>query len=485
MPIRPSFPFPPEPAVRFSAAAFLAFFVLCLAVNWPGRLNEDSLEQFIGFYNPAQLGDVHSPLIAYLWGLPAPFLAQPAAALVVQSALLAFFAAMLPSPFPRRGVALVHAAGEGAVKLSLVVLAGFVIKDVLLVGLLLAGLTCLQRAGVSPRPARWLAGAACLFALSLAVRPTNFVMMAFAALAIVPLIVRTWRGRAAALGIAFAVLLITLPLSAAFNAYVVKARKDRAEIQLILFDLVGISARSGRDLVRELPRWPAGLPDPRGCYTPSEAAIMAPWSPCRGYSEAGRRAYSAGRRRVLAVWLRSIAEHPGAYVAHRLDFTRNLLDPVGAARGHPIYAAAAKDAPARFLYALNQPSAAHRLAASTQGRIDPGRFLLWEDNPAARGFATLSSLVVGFRSVNVAALLVSLFLLGWTWARHLRERPLPPLTVPAAAALAAGNFVMHAFLGVASQARYLHPTIFCAAFAVLVALRYALDARSSPSVQTR
>lgn len=485
MRIRPSLPFSPEPAVRFRGPAFLAFFVLCLGVNWPGRLNEDSLEQFIGFYNPAERGDLHSPLIAYVWSLPAPLLAQPAAALVVQSALIAFYAAMLPSPFPRRGAALLHAAAEGILKLSLVVLAGFIIKDVLLIGLLLAGLACLQQAQSSSRPVRWLAGAACLFALSLAVRPTNFVMIAITAVAIVPLIFRTWRERAFMLAIAFAILLTTLPLSGAFNAYVLEARKDRAEIQLILFDLVGMSARTDRDLVRELPGWPTDLPDPRRCYTPSEAAIVAPWSPCRGYAEAGRSIYSAGRRRVIAVWLRSIAENPGAYAVHRLDFARNLLDPTRAARGHSVYADAAKGRPDRYLYALNRPSAAHRLEASTYGRVDPGRFLSGKTNPVARGFATLTSAVVGFRGAPAAALLACLLLLAWTWARHLRDKPLPPLTVVAAAALAAGNFLMHAVFGVASQDRYLHPTIFCAVFALLGALRYALHVRSGISAPAR
>jgi hypothetical protein len=477
----PSWPFPSEPAIRFSGAAFTIFLVLCLAANWPGRLNEDSLEQFIGFHNPAQLGDLHSPLIAYLWSLPAPFLKQPAAALVVQSALIAFYAAMLPTPFPLRGLPLVHAAAEAAIKLSLAVLAGFVIKDVLLVGLLLAALACLQRSGASPRPARWLAATGLLFALSLVIRPTNFVMMAVLAAAIVPLAWRTWRGRAAALGLAFAALLMTLPISALFNAYATNARKDHAEVQLILFDLAGISARTGRDLVGDLPGWPAGLPDPRLCYTPSEAAIIAPWSPCRGYAAAGRTVYSTGRRRVIEWWLRSIAANPLAYLSHRLDYSRNLLDPVGASRGHPVYAAAAADRAGRYLYALNQPSAAERLEAQTQSRIPSGQFLTWHENAAARALAWLTNLIVGFRGTPVAALLISLSLLGWTWVRHWRGRPLPPLTVPAAASLAAGNFLMHALAGVASQERYLHPTVFCAAFALLVAFRWALrEARAVP-----
>lgn len=464
--------FPAEPAVRFSAAAFGIFFLSCLAVNWPGRLNEDSLEQFIGFQNPIMLGDLHSPLVTYLWSLAAPFVKQPAAALIVQSALLSFYAAMLPSPLPRRGAALVAAVAEAVVKLSLVILAGFVIKDVLLVGLLLAALACLQRAGAPPGSTRWFVAAAVLFLLSLVVRPTNFFMMVIAALVVVPLAARTWRGRGLALSAALALLASSLPVYAAFNAYVAKARKDHAEIQLFLFDGAGISARTGRDLTAGLPGWPAGLPDPRRCYRPSEAAIIAPWSPCRGYAEAGLAVYARGRRHMIAWWLRNIARHPLAYVSHRLDYASNLIDPVGASLGHPVYSAAAADRPGRYLYALNAPRHAGRLEAATAGRLSPGRFLVWREGTAARSFAHLTNLILGFRGTPAIALLASLLLLGWTWLLHLRGRPLPPLTIPVAASLAAGNFLMHAVAGVASQERYLHPTIFCAAFALLVALRH-------------
>lgn len=480
---RAAWPFAAEVPTRFSSIAFVLFFALCVAVNWPGRLNEDSLQQFIGFYNPRLLGDLHSPMATYLWSLPAPFLHQPAAALIVQSMLIAFYAAMLPSPFPLRGMPLVHAAFEAVTKLSLVVLAGFVIKDVLLVGLLVVALACLQRAGTAPQPARWYAAGLIFLLLSLVVRPTNFVMIALSAGVIILLVFPTWRGRAIALGIAFAALFLTLPISAIFNSHVVKARKDHAEIQLILFDLSGISSKTGRNLVAELPGWPPGLPDARQCYTPSEAAIIAPWSKCRGYAKAGRAVYSSGRRRVIAWWIGSIVRHPFAYISHRLDFSRNLLDPVGAARNHPVYMAAEADRAGRYLYALNGPDAAARLNAMTKDRLPPNQFLPWHENAAARAFAELANLVVGFRGTLMAALLISLLLLGATFVRNRRGMPLPPLTVSAAAALAISNFVMHAFLGLASQERYLYPTVFCAAFASLGALRYRLRTASALGVK--
>src|SRR5687768_12738907 len=100
-------PAAPEAAVRFSWLIFAMFLILCVAVNYPGRLNEDSLLQLVGAADRGLLTDLHSPLVTWIWSLPAPVLGQPAAALLVQSLLLACYAAMVPAALPRdaRGVA--------------------------------------------------------------------------------------------------------------------------------------------------------------------------------------------------------------------------------------------------------------------------------------------------------------------------------------------------------------------------------------------
>lgn len=466
-----AWPGAPGPSLRFSPLAFLLFLALCLAVNWPGRLNEDSLQQFIGFLDRDQLGDLHSPLVAWMWSIPALLVKQPAAALIVQSGLLAFWAAMLPGELPRTVAGAAAMAVEAAVKLSAVILAGFVIKDVLLVGLLLAALAALQRASGSGRRGLWLAAAALLLFLSLFVRPTNFVTVAAAAVLVVPLLALSWRARAAI----FAGILIlsgaAVPLSAAFNS-ALGARRDHAEVQLILFDAAGISARTGEDRLAGLAGWPAGLPDPRRCYTPAEAAIVAPWAACRGYGPAGQALYARDRSAMIGWWLREVAAHPGAWLAHRAGFASHLADPVGAAAAHPVYSAAGGTGPRRYLYSLNRPEEAGRMAATVRGRAPPDAFSQWKETALSRVFARLADTLIGFRAAVPAALLASLLLLGWTCMRRLRGRILPPVVVPAAAGLALGNFLMHALLGVASQERYLLPTLFCAAFALIAALRH-------------
>jgi hypothetical protein len=56
---------------------------------------------------------------------------------------------------------------------------------------------------------------------------------------------------------------------------------------------------------------------------------------------------------------------------------------------------------------------------------------------------------------------------------------LPPGSVTVAAALAVGNFVMHAAIGIGSQERYLYPTVFCGLFATLTTVRHVLAQRES------
>lgn len=469
-----------EGAVRFSGRAFLLFFALCLAVNWPGRLNEDSLLQLIGFYDRSRLEDVHNPIVTWLWSLPAFLSRQPAGALVVQSALLSFYAAMLPRPFPRRGLALAVALAEAVFKLSLVIFAGFVIKDTMLIALLLGALACVQRASGEGSRNLWLVSAGLLLLLSLFVRSTNFVMLIAASALLVPLAFRGWRVRAAVFLSAAAALALIVPVNAVFNTYVVQARPSHAEVQLILFDASGISARTGRNLLAELPGWPAGLPDPRTCYRSSEAAIYAPWSPCSGYAAAGATLYSQGRKQMLLWWLETIAANPGAYLGHRIEFSGHLADPVGAVRGHPIYSQGGGDDQRRYLYALNDPADETRFRRLMGASLSPQRFQLWSDGLLANGFARLTNLFLGGRWMVAGALLAALLLLGWAFAQQLRQRTLPPFSATAAAALAVGNFAMHAAVGIGSQERYLYPTVMCAIFAIFTVIRqFALDRQSS------
>jgi hypothetical protein len=455
-----------EPKARFAWQIFVPYFILCAAVNYPGRLNEDSLEQFIGVHDPRYLTDLHSPLATLIWSLFAPIAGQPASALLVQSLLLAFFASVVLVPCrwgPRQAAGI---AIEILFKASLVISAGFIIKDILLVGLLLSALASLRLAGPERRR-RWLVAAAILFGLSLIVRPTNFVMLGVAALAL-PLLVGSVRGWATGAIAAAAALALSVPVYGLANR-LLGAHPGHAEIQLFLFDSAGISARTGKDLFTELPRWPAGLPDPRACYTPSEAAIIAPWGACRGYAEAGAATYRQGRRSVIVWWLGNIVRHPIAYLQHRAAFAGHLLDPLGAARGHPVYAASLTTNEHHY-YALNDAERPARFIAQTQGRISAADVAWWQGNAAAAALTRASSALYRNRGIEPIALLLCIAVLLWQFRARRRGRP-ADIVAALAAGIGIGNFVMHGLFGVASQSRYMFPTLCCALFVLAIVVR--------------
>jgi hypothetical protein len=458
-------PLAPEAPVRFSWAIFAMFLLLCLAVNYPGRLNEDSLQQLLGAADPGLRTDLHSPVVTWIWSLPAPLLGQPAGALLIQSLLLAFYAAMVPATLPRDPGGTAALAVEAVFKLALVVSAGFIIKDMLLVGLLLAGLAALQRA----RSRAWAAAAAGLLALALFVRPTNVVMAAIAAALVLALHAGSWRSYFAALLASGALLAALLSLYFGFNRHVAAARPGHAEIQLFLFDSAGISARTGKDLFAGLAPWPKGLADPRRCYTPYEAAIIAPWARCAGYAQAASTINALGPRVLPRWWLTNIASHPLAYAEHRLAFASYLLDPRETGRNHPVHGRAAGREP-RHLYALNRTDRARLLQDAAGGRIAAEEIGWWKGNKAADLFAALGALVFGFRWMEVLGLLACAAVLASGLRARWRGRP-AALAAQAAAALGIGNFAMHALLGIASQDRYLFPTVCCAAFALIALLR--------------
>ena len=101
-------------------------------------------------------------------------------------------------------------AAELLFKLSLVAWAGLIIKDVLLLGVVLALLACLSMSLSAARPRPWFAAAAGLLILAGLVRPTNFIMLTAAAALALPFFVgsrrRYFLGLAASLA-AFGLLL--------------------------------------------------------------------------------------------------------------------------------------------------------------------------------------------------------------------------------------------------------------------------------------
>jgi hypothetical protein len=129
------------------------------------------------------------------------------------------------------------------------------------------------------------------------------------------------------------------------------------------------------------------------------------------------------------------------------------------------------------LYALNRPDRAERLDRAAAGRIAAGDLGWWRGNRAADLFAALGAVVFGFRWTELLSLIACAAVLASGLRGRARRRAVP-LAASAAAAIGIGNFAMHAWLGVASQDRYLFPTVCCSAFALIALLRSPGEGRS-------
>jgi hypothetical protein len=456
---------PPEPAPRrFSWTIFGAFLVAAFAINYPGRINADSLQQIIQMMVPGQLGDHHSPTVSWLWSLGGHLLGQPAGALLVHCVPFAFFAAVVPQKLDRDRWSLASAGLEAVFKLSLLISPGVIIKDILLAGLILSLLAMVQLTRL-PIARRTAAIPIALIALCLLVRPTNFLIFVAAAALALPILVRPISSALRRFVVAGGILLLAVPLVAGVERVVFDPLPRWPEKQLLLFDIAGVSAITGTNQFSRLKEWPADLPSPERCYSSHEWDQLAPWGACPDYSKSyDSIAAWKGRRTFVELWLGTVAAHPVAYIQHRLSYTAHLLDPERATVGE------------HHTYAINRSDDLEILRRVSAGRIPEDAILMWKENGLTSAFSLLGGILHAPRGAPAAAVVLCFVILLLAWRRR-RSGTAPDVPAILAASLGAGNFVMHAILGVASQDRYLFPTLCCGYLALVLALRWNSDRR--------
>lgn len=475
-PIKQGSGLPLETPVTFRPLIFLAFLYLSFAVNYPGHLNPDSLEQLVWAAHPSRMTDWHSPVVTWLWSISGPLLGQPAGALIIQCLCFSLFVAVLPV-FPEynvRAAALLLA--EGFFRLSLVAIAGIVVKDVLLLALILSIIAALQLARSSEDPTRWLSISAALTIPALLVRPTNFLMLLITWALISPMVFRTVRSYFLALLAAGALLVGVVPATNYVNRTILGARNARAEKQLIIFDLAGMSKHSNRNLFATLPEWPVNkVPPPIPCYTPKR------WDPyffigqCHQYAAAFDETSRRTGSNLTGWWIGQVIRHPLAYLLHRADYSHKLLR----TDRHIIYAqppySDTLNSTLDPRYLLPEFNAEIR----EEGRIGVAHIDKWQNTLVEEPFAKLSTLIFSQRNAYLLSLIVCAALWAWNLRQHFRGREGDPIvTIVAAAGI--GNAGMLVFFGVASEGRYLLPTVCCACIAALIALR-PLARRKSPA----
>jgi len=459
---RLTFPRFTDPAVSFHWPVGAAFAAICFAVSYPGRLNQDSLYSVITMTARSELGNWHSPTLGWLWSLPGPVLGQPSGALLVQSLLLGLFAGFLPR---------VPATSRGRLTLALELLFRFILagsfgyigKDIVTLGAMLIAIQMMRRALHTRPTLASRAALAALILLILLIKAPNFLTFVLC-LALILLFFRPSAGLYVALvAAALAIGILAVPLNRLVDRGLFHAKDVHPDKQLVIFDLAGISMRTGSNAFAKVPDWPMATLPPLGtCFMPNMWDSFAPWGPCSAYSVA----YDPLDGALTRQWATEILSHPIAYVQHRASYGGYLLR----SRDHASWGIAGD--------AVNDAASPMAMAETHEmmTRLKANRPIqLWRAKKVAEPFAWLESVLLRYPKVQSVALIGSLALLLFCW---LRREDGVRLGVLVPASLGVANFGMLLLFGVADPVRYLLPTI-CLFYLALLALLAPADTPSS------
>lgn len=434
-----------------AASMLLALFAFNLALHFPGGMNNDA----IGQYRQAVSGnysDWHPPVMAWLWSQLRIVGDGPAPLLVLHLGLYWLGFGLLADALRRTGqprLALLVALG-GAFPPFLWINAQ-VTKDVGMAATWIAaiGLLFWFRAQQRRIPIPVAVAVALLIGYGALVR-TNAVF-GLGPLLLYALAPASWLRPVRLMAAAVLVAVVAIPVSQVVNRTAFDPIEQQPVQSLFLFDLMGIAVHTGNPDVL-LPRARFAASELRACYTPYWWDSLSPWGRCsaRVNRQAGS-GLSTLPDGLSLQWLRTIGEHPGAYLAHRLKhFNSSLLFavPLEHIRFTPEYQLAGP--------------AGKRVAAVTEGEVQ--RDLLIK-NPLVWPVAWLTWAV---------------FLL-WILAR---ERPTAGVQLARVLAVSAlGYSGAYLLIGVATDLRYHYWTLLAMVVATLLVaapLRRGLRARSTP-----
>lgn len=425
-------------------------FLVIMYGFWPGVMIDDARWQYQQVVDNA-FEDWHPPLMAWTWRRLTAIEPGPAPMLVLQLALYwGGIAAIAGTAYrrgkPRLAVAL---AVTGFIPAPLA-LGGTVVKDVLMAGLLTSAIAMALWRGLVRSGAGRISltlGGATLLVLAAAIRFNAFLACVPLLLIVAPrAFVQTRFRLVATLLCGTLVFLAAGPLVATL----VSAEKTNPELSLIIFDLGGITERSG---VNQFPD--PGVADPvavnHRCYDPFEWDSYSDWAKVRcpiGFSHF-QSVIDEGDVDPRSVWLGAIATHPIAYAAHRLaHFNQSTWFLVPSGPKQTAWTQSV-DNPWGFKVRAGPLPGALAAVADGTSRTPLGWPVFWL-------CAALATLVVG-RSAKVS---------------------LPAMTVPASALIYGLGYLA---IGVATGMRYYVWPITGAGLGAVLVLGEIAGGRSAPS----
>jgi len=304
----------------------LVLLLVCLAIQYPGRINADALTQ-LEQIGASHYDDWHPPIMAALWaallnvvppgsqGVLPPVLAQTVGTWIGLG--------LIASTLARRG------RPRSAWAVLLCGLSPHMLRFMdtpwsdsqLTAAMLMAfGLGYWGRYG-QPRRARWCIGLALVFLLYATLVRAN---AAFAYGAILLFLFRP-RLSLFRLAIASVVLaLVAIPVSMGINRVLFSPSPSGVQRSLQLFDIMGTARQSDDYGIanRLTPRDPAYL---RGCHTAYYWDRYASWGTCSPVWEDVKQAEAASPGLVTHAWIDSMIDHPLAYLTHRLKYFNSML----------------------------------------------------------------------------------------------------------------------------------------------------------------
>lgn len=455
-----------DPRWEFHWVAGIGFAVLCFLLSVPGRLNADSLFSLAAATTPGLTNNWHSATLGWFWNVPGSIMPQPAAALVMQSMMFGIFAGFLPR-LPNSARGRVALAGELFFRVALAGGAGYVGKDAVMLMTLLIAVQLLRRA--THTRIGWIALPVLIAVTSLflLVKAPNFLVIVGAAALVLPFFVRSLRRYTVVIVAALAIGTLAIPINRTVDSAIFEARDLHPNKQLVLFDLAGISVRTGENGFAKVAGWPTeALPTPASCYLPYMWDSFALWAPCGGYA----KAYDGLERPLMRRWLVEIAMHPVAYIQHRLAYGDYLLE----SRDQSTWGI-----DGRAINDATNPAALAEMHRGMTQLRSRSTIHLWHPSIASNPARWLERVTFKFPKVQWVGLLICLSVLLASWMRRQIGVRLGALL---SAGLGTGNVLMLGVFGVADPGRYMLPTVGLAYMALLAMVAPAAKDRAGSAV---